>query len=128
VLSGPIRLGQLVVGWRHGSLTDQCPDCEGKVLITEFGSHLKSGRHWWAGLCLECRQWVSSSSPHNEKFQRRLKTASRILERSPDQFVQDEHYAGYEFAWSGDGMQQITKTRDVKRWLYNHTIQCLLMF
>jgi len=119
VLAGPIRLGQLVIGWRHGSLIEQCPRCEGKVLITKFGSLLNSGRNWWTGLCLECQQWVGSFSSQQDKFQRRLKTASRILKRLPDQFVQCEHYAAYAFSWSGDGLQPVSKSRMVRKWLYN---------
>ncbi len=118
VLSGPIRLGHLLIGWRHGILIEQCQHCGGKLLITSFTGNIQRGTNWWHGLCLDCKEWSSSSSS-KDIFRQRLEVAKRILKRLPDQLEKIEFYSGYEFDWGGDGLRFANKKRAVVQGLYD---------
>jgi hypothetical protein len=118
VLSGPIRLGHLLIAWRHGILIEICRHCGGKVLITSFTGNIKDNSNRWHGICVDCKEWLSASSSKND-FRHRFQVATRILKRLPDQFEELECYSGYEFAWSGDGLQPATRKRIATRRLYS---------
>ena len=87
LLVAPLRLGHIIVGWRHGNLVESCPQCQGKCLVTSFGGH--NGIYWWRGLCLQCRQWCKAecgSCTQND----RQRFVSRMLKRVPEQLQEDD--------------------------------------
>lgn len=108
--SAAFRLGHLIWGWRRRTLCDQCSTCGGRVFVTAFGGNVKDAQCWLYGLCMDCFEWCRSSSSKSTTKQR-ADTMRRIVRRTPDLIEQVEMFAGYEFAWSGDGLRATHRSR-----------------
>lgn len=118
VLSCALRLGHLLIGWRHGALVERCPKCNGEAFITTFGGNLKSAIMWSEALCIGCRELLRFPSSR-EATSKRIEVVRRIVKRFPEFLEEIEHFAAYSFSWSGCGLGRATKSRIVSRQLYS---------
>ena len=119
--SGPLSLGQLILGWNDGILLEPCPDCGGKVLVTTYGGSILSGSNAWGGFCMDCSSYKSRRGSVHKPFRKRANFASAVLKKFPEKTSYWEDYDGQAFSWGGNGFQPARKKRLIVKKTYEST-------
>lgn len=109
---GPLYLGYLLLGWRDRSLTADCAECGGTVLVTMFGGSVLSGSNSWAGICESCH---AKQNGHWEQFGRHVQFVITLRKRFPAEVCRWEEYDGVVFSWADNGLQPARKKRLIHR-------------
>ncbi len=119
--SGPLSLGQLLLGWHDGILLEPCPDCGGKVLVTTYGGSILSGSNGWSGFCVACCGKKSRRDSVHKPFSKRANFSSAVRKKFPETTSRWEEYDGQAFSWGGNGLQPARKERLVVEKTYEST-------
>jgi hypothetical protein len=111
---GPIPLGYLLLGWSHGLLTEPCPSCQGRALVTSFGGSPLSGSCAWTGLCQNCCTVQSARGSVHRPFHLKIEFISKLRSEFPQSLSHWEDFDGHNFSWGGNGLQPARKARLVQ--------------
>ncbi len=108
---GQLFLGYLLLAWKTGQLTEQCPTCMGRVIVSSFSGSPLTGRNSWSGLCLGCRQRQIGKESKN--FLRRMEFIIELRKKFPAAVEQVEEYDGQEFTWGGNELKPVRKKKTI---------------
>ena len=109
---GQLYLGHLLLGWKTGIFTEQCPDCKGKILITSFGGSPFSGSNAWTGFCLDCHQIINGKQ--SPSFRQWMDFVLKLRQTLPATVEQIEEYDAFEFSFGGNGLKPVIKKKVVQ--------------
>ena len=110
---GPLPLGYLLLGLQHGILTEPCPDCTGKVLVTSFGGSPLSGSCCWSGICINCKKMQHARGSVHVPFAGKISFVCQLRRTHPEKVCQWQEYDGFEFSWGGTGLTPARKKKAV---------------
>lgn len=125
--SGPLSLGQLILGWEDGILLEPCPDCGGKVLVTTYGGSILSGSNGWGGFCMGCSSYKSHRGSVHKPFSKRAEFASAVRKKFPEKRSYWEEYDVQAFSWGGKGFQPARKKRLIVEKTYESTGEAMTL-
>ncbi len=74
-----LYLGELLVLWKNGDWIAECPECGGRVYITNIGGSPLSGRGSAWGVCNGCKKFVYKITPFSRYFRQVIKVPIRRI-------------------------------------------------
>jgi hypothetical protein len=108
---GQLFLGYLLLGWKAGQLTEHCPICMGKIIVSSFSGSPLTGRNSWSGLCLDCHQRRQGN--HSKHFHQWMSLVLKFRQAFPDKVSEEQEYNSQEFTFGGNGLKLVRKKKTI---------------